>query len=331
MSRPSTLTGLAIAVVASLAFGASGPFAKPLLEAGWSPAAAVTMRSLVGGLVLVPFAILAMRGRWVLLWRGRRRILIIGFVGVAATQLAYFAAIERIPVGTSILIEFLAPLLLVGFVWARTRTTPKAVVLIGSVLAVAGLVLVVSPGGGGSLDALGVLFAAAAAIGCAVYFVAAADDDGLPPVAVAAMSLILGGVVLGTIGAGGILPFAATFGTVELFGSAVAWWVPAVIVAVLSTGFAYAMSVTATEMLGARLASFAGLLEVVAATVYAWLLLGERMTVPQILGGALILLGIGFVRSEKTEAVVAVDRDAIPDVVAPGLPDSADAQAPAIP
>src|SRR5690606_33149959 len=109
---------------AALAFGMSGPFVKPLLEAGWSPAAAVTVRALVGGLVLAPVAIVSLRGRWGLLWRARTRILLIGLIGVAATQLAYFAAIDRIPVGTGILIEFMAPLLLVGFVWVRSRKTP---------------------------------------------------------------------------------------------------------------------------------------------------------------------------------------------------------------
>ena len=55
-------------------------------------------------------------------------------------------------------------------------------------------------------------------------------------------------------------------------------------------------------MLGSRLASFAGLLEVLFATFYAWLLLGEKLTILQFLGGALILAGIAFVRSEKTDA-----------------------------
>ena len=84
-----------------------------------------------------------------------------------------------------------------------------------------------------------------------------------------------------------------------MFGNAVAWWIPLLIVGVVATAIAYAASITASEMLGSRLASFAGLLEVVAATFYAWLLLGERLTIPQLLGGVLILVGIGFVRSEK--------------------------------
>lgn len=300
MRRSSTVTGLIVAVAAALAFGMSGPFIKPLLEAGWSPAAAVVVRSLVGGLVLAPLALVTLRGRWHLLWRARKRILLIGLIGSAATQLAYFASIERIPVSTGILIEFMAPLLLVGFVWFRTRRTPGAVVLFGSVFAVIGLVMVVSPGGGGPLDPLGLVFAAAAAVGCAIYFVAAADgDDELPPVAVASVSLVIGGIAVALVSLTGIVPFSVTFDSVELFGELTPWWVPIGIVAIIATGFSYAVSITASQMLGARLASFAGLLEVVASAVYAWLLLGEQMTLLQILGGALILLGIGFVRSEK--------------------------------
>jgi len=306
MLRSSTATGLMIAVVAALAFGASGPFVKPLLEAGWSPAAAVTARALIGGIVLAPVALYALRGRWAALWHARIRVLAIALIGVAATQLAYFAAIERISVGTGILIEFMAPLLLVGFVWMRTRKTPKAVVLAGSVFALIGLGMVVSPGGEGSIDLLGLGFALLAAVGCAVYFVAAAKtDDGLPAVAVASVSLILGGAVLGLIGLTGLIPFTASVTPVNLFGGTVEWWVPMLIVGVLATGFAYATSITASQLLGSRLASFAGLLEVVAATVYAWLLLGEQMTLIQLAGGVLILVGIGFVRSEKTDEVSA--------------------------
>jgi drug/metabolite transporter (DMT)-like permease len=226
----------------------------------------------------------------------------IGLIGVAATQLAYFAAIERISVGTGILIEFMAPLLLVAFVWARTRRTPKAVVLFGSVFALFGLGMVVSPGGDGSIDLLGLAFAAAAAVGCAIYFVAAARvDDDLPPVAVASISLVLGGVAIGLVGLTGIMPFTGTYGTVQLFGGSTAWWIPMLIVAVLATGIAYAASIKASQLLGSRLASFAGLLEVVAASFYAWLLLGEQMTLLQLAGGLLILVGIAFVRSEKKD------------------------------
>lgn len=304
MKQRSTSAGLVIAVFAALAFGMSGAVIKPLLEAGWSPTAAVMCRAFIGGLVLLVPALVSLRGRWDAVWRGRWRILAMGGIGVAATQLVYFSAVERIPVSTAVLIEYMAPLLLVAFVWATSRRIPKVVVLIGSVVSVAGLVLVVSPGAGDVLDVLGLIFAGMATIGCAIYYVVAArPSDGLPPVAFAAIGLLLGGVLLAAFGATQLLPFTMTFAEVAVFGTTVAWWIPLLVVGVIATGFAYASSITAAEILGSRLSSFVGLLEVVAAAFYAWILLGEALTWLQILGGLLILIGIAFVRSEKQAAV----------------------------
>jgi len=313
MKRSSTSLGLVIAVIAAATFGMSGAFIKPLLEAGWSPAAAVTLRALVGGVVLAPFAIIALRGRWSTLWNARWSVLTMALIGVAATQLVYFAAIQRIPVGTAILIEYMAPLLLVAFAWARSRRMPKVVVLIGSVIALVGLVLVVAPGGATHLDLLGLLFAAGAAVGCAVYFVIAArPSNGLPPVALAASGLLIGAAVLALLGLTRLVPFTGSTRDVHMFGTMTPWWVPLLIVGVVATGIAYATSITASQMLGSRLASFMGLLEVVAAALYAWLLLGEDLTLPQLLGGVLILAGIAFVRAEKKEPLPSVEAESPP-------------------
>ncbi|TIH37159.1 EamA family transporter [Subtercola vilae] len=303
MKNPSTSTGLVIAVIAAATFGTSGALVKPLLEAGWSPAAAVTIRALVGGVVLMPVAAYSLRGRWSALWRARWRVLAMAAVGVAGTQLAYFGAIQRIPVGTGILIEYMAPLLLVASVWAISRRRPKPAVLIGSAVALIGLVLVVSPTGAGGVDALGIILALIAMVGCALYYVVAArPSDGLPAVAFAGFGLLLGGMLLGAVGLTGLVPFTLTFTDVSMFGAQSPWWLPLVVVGVVSTAVAYAASISASEILGSRLASFVGLLEVVAATFYAWLLLGEQLTPAQLAGGVLILLGIGFVRSDRPAA-----------------------------
>jgi drug/metabolite transporter (DMT)-like permease len=271
---------------------------KPLLEAGWSPAAAVTARVLIGGLVLVPIALISLRGRWSALWRARRRVALMALIGVAATQFFYFAAIRTIPVATALLIELLAPLLLVGLTWTMTRRVPRPLVLLGSAFAVGGLVLVIGPGAIQAVDPLGLVFAFLAMVGCAVYFlVAARPSDGLPPVAFAAAGLVLGGLILGTVGITGLLPFAATYGDVQLAGADVPWWFPLLAVAVISTALAYVAGITSAEVLGSRLASFAALLEVIFAALFAWLLLGEQLMPLQIVGGVLILGGIAAVRA----------------------------------
>jgi drug/metabolite transporter (DMT)-like permease len=173
------------------------------------------------------------------------------------------------------------------------------------VVALAGLFLVVSPQTGTHLPLLGLIVAFVAAIGCSVYYVVAAmPSDDLPPVALASVGILLGGITLLAVGATGVLPFRMTFTSVHLFGGAVAWWIPLLVLGVLACGFAYAASITASEMLGSRLASFMGLLEVVAAAFYAWLLLGEDLRWPQFVGGILILGGVALVRADKSESVL---------------------------
>ncbi|MFS8096865.1 EamA family transporter [Lentzea alba] len=296
----SKSTGLIAAAVSFISFGTSGAFVKPLLDADWSPAAAVTARALLAGLVLLPFVVFSLRGRWSLLLQARWPVLGMGVVGVAITQVLYFAAIQRIPVATALLIEFLAPLLLVGFTWAVSRRTPAPVVLVGSVLAVGGLVLVIGPGAIQAVDPLGVALAFGASIGCAVYFVIAArPNNGLPPVALAGAGMLLAVPVLAVVAATGLLPFTATFGDVTLLGSATPWWVPLLVVAVVGTALAYASGITGSGILGSRLASFVGLMEVVSASIFAWLLLGQELTLLQLLGGVLILGGIASVQAER--------------------------------
>jgi drug/metabolite transporter (DMT)-like permease len=315
MKTPSMSTGLIAALISCVSFSTSGAFIKPLLEAGWSPVAAVTARALTAGLVLLPFVLFSLRGKWAALWRARRRVLGMGLVGVAFTQAAYFAAIQRIPVATALLIEYLAPLLLVAFAWATTRRMPRATVLLGSVLAVGGLVLVIGPGALQAVDPIGLAIAFSAAIGCAAYFaIAARPADGLPPVALAGSGLLLAGVVLALISTTGLLPFTATYGDLSLFDTTVPWWTPLLVVAVIGTAVAYASGIAASAILGSRLASFIGLLEVVSASMFAWLLLGEKLTPLQFVGGALILGGIAAVRmegaspSEAPDAPDAADR-----------------------
>ena len=311
LKRPSTTVGLVIALLAAASFGTSGAFLKPVLESGWSPAAAVTFRALMGALVLLPFTLFALRGRWAALWNARGRVLLMAVIGVAATQLVYITAISLVPISTAILIEYMAPLLLVAFAWMRTRTVPKAVVLAGSGVALVGLVLVVGPNGHGGINLAGLAFACLGAVGCAVYYIVAAKpSEGLPPVALAGSGLVLGGIALGLVGLTGLVPFRMHFGTVNLFGGAAPWWLPLVLVGVIGTGLAYAASITASEVLGSRLSSFMGLLEVIFAALYAWLLLGQNLTGQQLIGGMLILGGIALVRAEKVD----VPLEAVPQI-----------------
>lgn len=299
MTRTPRSTGLFSAVAAAVAFGLSGPFVEPLLDAGWTPGAAVAVRAAIGGIVLLPFAVSTQRGWYRALWAARWRVLAMAALGVVGTQLCYFSAIEHIPVSTAILIEYTAPVLLVLTGWVLRRRRPAAVVLIGAGTSIAGLLLVVSPSGQ-ALDPLGVLLAAGAMVCLAVYFVVSAGTPGdVSSVAFAAASLLVGAALLGALGVLGVVELSAAVTPVEVLGQQAPWWLPTLVIGLVATAFAYATSIVASRLLGSRLASFAGLLEVVAAAVSAWILLGQTLGALQLTGGLLVLVGIAFVRAER--------------------------------
>lgn len=292
--------GVTLGLAAALAFGAGGTIIKPLFSEGWSPGAAVFARLTIAAVVLAIPALLAIRGRFRALWRARWIVLAYAALAVAGVQLAFYASLERIPVSIALLIEYLAPVALLLLAWVRTRRMPHRAVLAGAAIALIGLVLVIGPSGAGALDPVGVILAGVAMIGVAFYYVVGDRAAGVPPVTLAWTGFVIGALILGAAGLIGVLPMDATFGEVDFFGSRTPWWVPLVVVGVVSTAFAYVAGITAITLLGTRVASFLGLSEVIFAGIVGWIVLGEIIAPIGLLGAALILGGIVLVRLEPT-------------------------------
>ena len=290
-----TGAGWALALTSAASFGLSGPVGRGLMDAGWSPTAAVAVRVLVGAAALVPVAVVQLRGRWSVLRRYLPLIAVFGVVCVAGCQLAYFTAVTRIPVGVALLIEYMAPLVVVGWLWLRHHQRPTRLTAVGAAIGVVGLVLVVDPAGG--TDLLGILAALVATVGLAFFFVLSSRPlDGLPGTVLAAAGLLVGGLVLLLVGTLGILPLTATAAPVAYAGFTVAWWIPVLVLGVVTAALGYGCGVGATRRLGARLTSFVMLSEVLGALVFAWLLLAQAPGPVQLLGGMAIVAGVVVVR-----------------------------------
>jgi drug/metabolite transporter (DMT)-like permease len=300
-STTAPTAGILIGIVSALAFGASGPFVKTLLEAGWSPGSAVFLRTLGASVVLAPIGLVALRGRFGLLRTEWRLIVGFGLIAVAGAQLCYFAAVSRMPVGISLLIEYLAPVLLVIWAWARSRRAPTRLTSVGSVVSIGGLVLVLDIAGA-TPDLLGVVFALGAAVCLGGYFVLSARPTDLPPVALAAGGLLVASLALGAALLVGVLPASAPLVDVDLLGAIVPWWVPMLVIVLVATAFGYVSGIIAASRMGERLASFVGLSEVLFAVLIAWLLLGEVPSLVQAIGGALIVAGVVLVRLDGGRA-----------------------------
>lgn len=313
--RPGLVVGLLIAVLSAAMFGSSGAFAKSVLVEGWTPGAAVTARLTVGAAVLAPLTVWAMRGRWHLL-RNRVawiHIVLFGLIAVAGCQLFYFLAVERLSVGVALMLEYLGPILVVGWLWLARGQRPRGLTVVGILLALGGLLLVLDVLGDVHLGTAGVLWGLAAAVGLAVFFVVGADDaSGLPPIAFSGFGMAIGAGTLALAGAVGIVPMRASFGYAQLAGASVPWWVPVLWLGLVAAAMAYVSGIFAARALGAKVSSFVGLTEVMFAVLWAWLLLRELPAPIQLLGGLLILAGVAAVKLDE-RAAESLEVEPIPD------------------
>jgi drug/metabolite transporter (DMT)-like permease len=299
--------GLLLALVSATSFALSGALARGLIDVGWSPGAVVLARIGIGALVVAPLAARAMRGRWRSLRRNRRIVLLYGAVPVAGTQFAYFSAVAAMDVAPALLIEYTAPAAIVVWLWLRRGERPRPLTLAGAGLAAVGLVLVLDLLSGADLALDGVLWALAAMLGAATYFVMSADTrSGVPPLALAGGGLAVGSVGLGVLALAGVLPMRATTAAPTYAGEAVAWWLPFIGLGVVTAAIAYTTGIAASRRLGSRLASFVALLEVVAAVIFAWLLLDQLPGMLQLIGGAFIVAGVIVVKLGERPATHSV-------------------------
>ncbi|WP_433756357.1 EamA family transporter [Nocardia sp. CA-135398] len=293
--------GLLCAVVSASSFGLSGSLARGLMNAGWSSASVVAVRVLVAAAVLLPIALVQLHGDWDLLRRNVSLITAYGMLAVAGTQLAYFNAVAHMQVGVALLIEYTAPVAVVGWLWLRQSQRPSAATVLGALLGMTGLILVIDLRSGLAASGIGIAWALAAMIGASAYFLLSAHGDGtLPGTVLAAGGLLLGGLALLVAGAIGIVPLHATTNPVVFQHLTVSWWPPVLALGTITAALAYVSGIAATRLLGSRLASFVALFEVLAALAFAWVLLGESPRPLQLLGGTLILIGVITVRQGET-------------------------------
>src|SRR5450432_3289850 len=138
----SSRVGFGLAIFSAATFSTSGALAKSLIDAGWSPAAAVSARVSIAALVLAVPAAVMMAGRWHLLRRDAAVIATYGLIAVAGCQLFYFNAVQHLSVGVALMLEYLGTILVVGWMWIRHGHRPRRLTLCGAAAALAGLVLI---------------------------------------------------------------------------------------------------------------------------------------------------------------------------------------------
>ena len=305
--------GLVFALLSAAAFGMSGSLARSLLDLGWSPAAVVAVR--MGGaflVLLIPCLIHLSRTRFP---TGRQSVKLVayGVTAVAMAQLCFFSAVQYLSVGVALLLEYTAPVLLIGYYWVRDRRRPAYAVLAGAAIALIGLVFVLDVRNGLTLNPIGVLWGLGAAIGLSAYFILSDDasDDPVHPLVLTTAGTGVGALLVVTVGLTGFLPFTAAAGTATLAGAPVPWWLPLLLLITVAAVFAYLTGIIGVRLLGGSVASFVSLSEVIFAVAFAAVLLAQRPSGVQLFGGLLVRAGIAVVQrgsAARPAAVAAEDK-----------------------
>ncbi|MFD5828113.1 DMT family transporter [Lentzea sp. NPDC060358] len=241
----------------------------------------VTLRLLVAAIVLLA------------IWRpsprvDRRTLSVVLTYGVvlAAMNLCFYSAIERIPLGAAVTIEFLGPLA-VAVAGSRRWLDGLWVLLAG-----AGVVLLTRAEGG--LVWTGVLFALAAGALWAAYILVTAelgsttsDGRGL------ALAMAVGAVAA--------LPFGVTSAGTELLDPVVL--AAAIAVALMSSVLPYSLELEALRRMPPRVFGILMSLEPAVAAVAGLVLLGEHLEPVQWLAVCCVVIAsVGATRSARPEA-----------------------------
>lgn len=247
-------------------FPALGPLGIVFLRLGFS------------ALILMMISRPRVRGHSLNAWQS-----VIGFGLVLALMNGlFYLALDRLPLGVTVTIEVLGPLVLSVIAARRASAWLWAGLALVGVVALAG-------GGWDRLDLVGVLFALGAASSWALYILASARvGRQFPRLDGLALAMVIGAVAAlpwGLVAAGGALV------RIDLLALGAA-------VAVLSSTIPYALELLALRRLAASAFAILMSLAPATATLAGWLVLGQAMTWLEIAGIALVIAAsMGAVRT----------------------------------
>ena len=303
--------GYLFSALAALLFGANGSVTKVVIEGGLTPLQLTQFRVLgcfaISGIVLFFVDRSAFRVT-------RRQLLVmavLGVFGVAILQASYAAAIELLPVGIALLFEYTGVLFvaLIAYFFLHEQVRARLWVAIACVLI--GLA-VVAQVWASSLNPLGIALALVAALSLALYFLVGERQVGATsPLAVAFWTMGFASVFWAFLSGWWNLSPTSLVAPVSLGGNLAAihvpLWAPLAWNVVFGTFLSFLFSFLALRRLTATAAGITASSEVIFAFLVAWLWLGEGLSVVQLVGAAVVLVGIVLAQTARANKVVDAD------------------------
>ena len=302
--------GFALVLLGAALFIVNAGVSRVALRAGVSPLSLTTIR--VTGTVVILFLVAVLFHRSALRPpRGRLALLLLahGLVGVAALQWTYFVAIDRLPVGMALLLEYQAPILVA--LWARfvqhERVRPR--MWAGLALAWGGLAAATGIWQGLEFDSLGVLAGIGAAVCFAAYFLIGEHGVGqMDPLRVLLWAFLVAAVALNVVHP--VTTFrldrlgeqAQLLG--RLGGQSVPVWLVLLWVVVMGTLLPFGVELVALRHLRATTVTMIAMIEPVGVNVLGWVWFYETLDAVALLGGVAVVAGIALAQTARRPAMV---------------------------
>ncbi|MBN2752363.1 MAG: EamA family transporter [Rhodospirillaceae bacterium] len=283
MINRASLFDIALTAFAPLVWGSTYLVATQFLPAD-RPLTAAVLRCLPAGLAML-----------VVYWRlpdgfSLLRMVVLAILNIGLFQALLFVGAYRLPGGVAATLGAVQPLLVLFLAWPLLGVVPS---LRGMLVASAGIagvgLLVLTPAA--RLDDVGILASLGGAACMALGFVLTKRwAPPMPLMQFTAWQLTIGGLMLMPLA---LLtePPLPSLTVLNLAGYAY--------LGVVGTGVAYALWFRGVHRLPAAAAASLGLLSPVSATVLGWLVLGQRLTIGQSVGVAVVLASVWLGQRQK--------------------------------
>jgi DME family drug/metabolite transporter len=222
-------------------------------------------------------------------------------VAIAFVNVTYYVAISRVPVAVALVIQYTAPALIVGWTAVVSRRSPSPEVVAALAVALVGVVLVVdlTPGAIGSIDAFGVVMAIASAGFFSTYIVLAERTGAVYGSNGAMLRAFAVATLLWVVFQ---VPRGLPHDVLELSN------LPGVLyVGLAGTLAPFLLFAWGVGRVRAERAAIAATLEPVIAAVVAWGWLGQHLSVLQVAGVALVVGAVVTLQSRRQRPLVAPD------------------------
>ena len=289
--------GYAMVISAALLFAVNGTVSKVVLQSGISPLELTQVRTTGAFLGFALVLALTRRQTLRLTRRELPYLVVFGIAGVAFVQWLYFVAIERLPIGIALLLEFLGPILIAIWAWGVFKEPIRRRLWLALVLALIGLAIVVEVWSGLSLDGLGVAAALTAAVAYAIYVLMAEHAvSWRDPASLSAYGFLFAALFWAAVQPLWRFPTGRLDNSVSLLGHlegyALPVWLLLLYVVVAGTMITFLLVAAALRHISATRVGIVAMLEPVAASVVAFLWLGESFGTAQLIGGSVVLAAI---------------------------------------